>query len=300
MRILQMRRSSILIVMSIFIVSLSSCKLMSRFSVHNDDQVVAKVGDAELYYSDIQSIFSPGMPMEDSLGIQNSVIDTWVKKQLKLQSAQENIDNKSEDEIEKKVDEYRNSLIIYYYEQQMTTNKIDTTVSNEQIDTYYEDNAGQFLLYKPIIKGRILRYPADYRQESKLRELMRANDHDSYLDLVDIAEKNGMNLEEFPNWTEFAIVANYLPPLPKDTDLNTFLSAGKAYESTDKQYGYILKIDNVRHEGDQQPLEHIKDMIAITIVNQRKNEALKNIEDSLYNHALENKKIILNTNTTKE
>lgn len=295
-----MKSSSILICMAFLAVTLGSCKLMKQFSVDGDDQVVAKVGDTELYYSEIISIFSPGMPTEDSLAILNSVVNTWVKKQLKLQSAQENIDNQAEDEIEKKVDEYRNSLIIYYYEQQITTHKIDTTVSAQQIETYYENNAGQFLLYKPIVKGRILRYPADYRQESKLRELMRADDHDSYLDLVDIAEKNTMNLEEFPNWTEFSVVANYLPPLPKDTDLKTFLTAGKTYESTDKQYGYILKIDNVRHEGERQPLEHIKDMIAITIVNQRKNEALKNIEDSLYNNALENKKIILNTNTSKE
>ena len=61
-----------------------------------------------------------------------------------LQKAKQNIqiDKAS---LKRKVDDYKNTLIIYDYEQAMLQEKLDTTVSKSEIEDYYDNNQQNFI-----------------------------------------------------------------------------------------------------------------------------------------------------------
>ena len=77
-----------------------------------NQKVLAEVGGEKLYLHDIAPIFTPDMTAEDSIKIQKSYVDQWVKKQLKIQEAEEMFRSSQED-IDRMVEEYRNSLMTH-------------------------------------------------------------------------------------------------------------------------------------------------------------------------------------------
>ena len=76
----------------------------------NNNQILAKVGEKVLLKEDI--IYEKSMG--DSLAVFSNQINIWLKKQLLLKSAYETNELKSI--IERKVQSYRDDLILYFYE----------------------------------------------------------------------------------------------------------------------------------------------------------------------------------------
>ena len=116
--------------------------LLSLVSCHNanngnDDKVIAKVYDKVLYQSDLQNVMYQGISHTDSIVRAKSFIDKWIRRQLLIHEAEENID-KSELDFSKQIEEYRNSLIIYRYETIMIEKNLDTVVSDRDIANYIE------------------------------------------------------------------------------------------------------------------------------------------------------------------
>src|SRR5690606_18744430 len=55
-------------------------------------------------------------------------------------------------QIEKQIEEYRNSLIIYELEQVLIKNQLDTVVTEDEIVNYYAEHEDTFVLKRPIFK----------------------------------------------------------------------------------------------------------------------------------------------------
>lgn len=104
----------------------------------NDDKIVASVYDKVLHQSDLQSVMYEGISSNDSIVRTKAFIDNWIRRQLLIHQAEENID-KSELDFSKQIEEYRNSLIIYKYETIMIEKNLDTVISDEEIAKYVED-----------------------------------------------------------------------------------------------------------------------------------------------------------------
>ena len=68
------------------------------------------MGDSKLFAYDVSTIFTPGLSAEDSLKLLESYVDQWVKKQLKIEEA-ERMFEESQEDIDRLVQEYRNSLL---------------------------------------------------------------------------------------------------------------------------------------------------------------------------------------------
>jgi hypothetical protein len=94
--------------------ALSCTKLETR----SREKSLAQVFDRNLYPSDIRDIFPSNVSPEDSIMIQQSYVDKWVKKQLILQKAELNLTEEQKD-VRLQIEEYRSSLLIYKYEQNL-------------------------------------------------------------------------------------------------------------------------------------------------------------------------------------
>lgn len=272
------------------ILLLGGCgRLSNPFANKN---VLARVGDETLYIYDVESIFTPGMPAEDSVKLLETYVDQWVKKQLKIQEA-EKVLASSQDEIDRMVSDYRGSLMTYKVDQYYVDNRIDTLFTDSQISAYYEQNKSDFVLGKAIVKARVVKVPKTYRQIPRLRELLQSAREEDYQDLIDISIKNSFELTDMSSWTDFATLLQLLPT-NKEKNYDYLLKSGKGEEFEDKEYVYLVKVRDSRLPGDYSPRESVTEVIQRVIFNQRKQEIVRNYEDSLYRIAKENKKIMIN------
>lgn len=134
----------------ILVLTLVSCQ---NFKNDGSDKVVATIYDKVLYQSDLQSVLYEGISVNDSLVRTKAFIDSWIRRQLLINQAENNID-KSELDFSRQIEDYRNSLIIYKYESMLIEQNLDTVVSENEIAKYIEDNTApelDSLVVKDII-----------------------------------------------------------------------------------------------------------------------------------------------------
>jgi hypothetical protein len=78
-------------------------------------------------------------------------------------------------------------------------------------------------------------------------------------------------------------------PLVEIPNKIQFLKANPYYETSDDSYLYFLKVAKYRISDNISPLEFVKDDIRNIILNKRKVELAKKLEDDVYNNAVREK-----------
>lgn len=100
-------------------------------------EAVARVNDTYLYKSDINTIIPKNTSAKDSLILVENYIKEWALQQLLLQKAELNLAKDERFEIiEKQVADYRKSLLIYLYQKGFVEQKLDTSISDKDIQDY--------------------------------------------------------------------------------------------------------------------------------------------------------------------
>lgn len=276
---------------SVLVASVSCKRFSNPFS---NQQVLAEVGGAVLYEHDVAAIFTSEMTSEDSVKLLKSYVDRWIKNQLKIQEA-EDMFKSSQKDIDRMVEDYRNSLLTNKVDQYYVDNLIDTLFPQQEINDYYNENKKDFVLDKTMIKGVVVKLPQNFRQQAALKKLMMSSSGDDYQDFVDICLKNGFTLNELNSWSDVAQLQTFLPRV-KDGDYDHLLNSGKVHEITDGQDRYFIRVRDYRKSGDYTPLESVQDVIKRVIFNKRKQNIIQAHEDSLYRKASGEEKIVINVN----
>lgn len=262
----------------------------NKLKLYNFDkgEVIATVGDKDLYASEIAGMIEPGLPAEDSLAALQTIVDAWVRKEIKTTAAETALSGHGQD-IEEMVAQYRGALLTYKYEQEWLNDRLDTTVTAAQIEDYYNANRDGFRLAGPIVKARLARIPAGLRQSRKLEEMFRSEREEDRNDFMNICQKNQYRTEDFStDWTDFSTVIQHIPF--SQSNFDDFLRTRKYYEVEDDQYKYMMTIEAYRPTGDYSPMERETDNIRKIILNKRRQSLLAGLEDSLYNDAREHQR----------
>jgi len=145
------------LILIIFLFNASSCQyIKSKFE--RKDDAIARAYDKYLFAEDVAGIVPKGTQAKDSIDIVHSYINNWIRQQVLLKQAENNT-NYNEEMINAQLESYRNALIIYSYEQQLVAQKLDTVVTDEQIENYYALNKSNFELKKSIVKASYAKIP---------------------------------------------------------------------------------------------------------------------------------------------
>ncbi|MCC8034371.1 MAG: hypothetical protein LIO77_00345 [Rikenellaceae bacterium] len=280
-----MRKAAFYISLLITGLFTASC---NRTDSIEEQKAVAKVGDKKLYESELAALFASTPAPEDSASLAESYIDMWIKKQLKVREA-ENLFSGNTGEIDRMVEEYRNSLLTHRLEQYYVDTRLDSLYDASSIEQYYSDHRGEFLLDRPIVKGSVVRVPEGYRQKTELKKLMSGN-AERYQDFLDTSLKNDFELHHFDSWTDLSHFVAMLPPLTEEEAHKLFSSRDvtQIEDGTDLWYVYIT---HRLEAGQPTPLERVTELISRVLFNQRKQEIIRNAEDSIYRSALRNGEI---------
>ena len=255
------------------------------------DKVLARAGDRTLVMMDVESIFTPGLSEADSVALLESYVDMWVKKQLKLQKAEELFHSSAAD-IEKMVAEYRDMLLSRKLEQYVVDNALDTVFSDREIEEYYALHQEEFTLDRDIARGIIVTVPRTFRQRGRIKELLRSHSGEKRHDLEDMCAKNNLPLDRFASWSDLDAFSEVLPV--RRGDLSGIAVKQGVQEMDDRDNFYYFEVEEFRGTGSVAPLEVVRDVIRRIIFNQRKTEILRSYEDSLYRAALSARDLMVN------
>src|SRR5208283_4724613 len=246
------RYSSAFIILIILITGL--CQFSCKKNKAEKLQPIAKVYDKYLYLSDIQYIFHEKMPKDDSIAKAHSYINTWIKNQLLVNKAELNLTPEQLD-VNQQIETYRASLIIFKYEDQMIKQKLDTLVSDEDLEAYYKQNTSSFNLDDYIVKALYLKIPKSAPDIDKVKKWYKSNQREDYKKLESYCYNYASKYDYFnDNWLEFSLIQR---ELPKHYDGNDdFFKLNKTIEQEDADFFYFVYFKECMSKGVVAPFEY--------------------------------------------
>jgi Fe-S cluster biosynthesis and repair protein YggX len=248
------------------------------------EEPVARVLDKYLYPRDIQDIFPSNISKSDSVIVARDFIEKWIKQQLLLNKAELNLTD-AEKNVDKQIENYRTSLLIYKYEQSLIKEKLDTFVSSQEIVDYYNENSSNFLLNANIVKALFLQVPRTSPEIWKARRWYRSENEEDIKKLEDYCYQYATKYDYFnDNWIYFSEIEKILPI--KIDNPESYLKYRKFIEIKDSTYYYFVSIKDYRLVGTVSPLETVRENIRNIIFNKRKISLIKELEFEIYNDAL--------------
>lgn len=274
-------------VLLLSVLNFSCTKLEKRIS----EQPIARVQDKVLLPSDIVGIVPAGLSEKDSLLILTSFTEKWIKKQLILQKAELNLTEVQKD-VSRQIEEYRSSLLIFKYEQNLIKQKLDTIIYPEEIENYYTENSSNFILDNIIVKALFIKLPYDAPNLERIRAIYRLEDEESVQQLESYCYQYAVKYDYFnENWIMLNNILQELPDAPENPEWR--LKYYDYIEQQDSLYRYFVHIRYYRLDSEVAPLEYVEDNIRSIILNKRKLKFIQNLENNIYNDALNKGQFII-------
>ncbi len=257
-------------------------------SVQKDDAriAVARAGDRVLYLDQIPARpVVEGMTKADSISAVQSYIRQWARKELLAIRAGENLTPEYKAEVNRQLNEMRNNLLIYQYQQQMIIQKMDTVVTGNELQNYYVGNLSTFTLTTNLVKALYIKVPAGMPELDKIRKLYRSQEPEDMRALEDLCYQYAIRYDDFNDeWVPFNHV---LLEMPLDSDnQEQWLTRNSSVELKDDRFFYLLAIREYRLRNSVSPFEYIQGQVRTIILNNRRNDFLQKLEDGIYNEAI--------------
>jgi hypothetical protein len=249
---------------------------------------IARVDHSVLYLSEIQNAIPDNFSGEDSLLYAEDYIRNWINYELLLKKAHENL-TLSQSDLVKEIREYRNSLIIYRYQDELMQQKLDTFVSEAEITVFYDSVKQDFILDKDLVKVIMVKIPLKVKNPENVKVFCDASSARNLEELDQYCRKNGAEYNLYgKSWVDPRQVFRELPFQPKD--LHGFLSGYTIWETRDSGFYYLVRILDYAPAGTPSPVEYIGSNLKEMIINKRKNQFLGKIKQDIYTEGLLNNK----------
>jgi len=267
-------------VLTLSILLFSVMQACSLLPERPQEEPVARVLENYLYPSDLENVIPSGSNAKDSTQMAKRYTETWVKDMLMQHRATGALSEEQMD-FETQIEEYHRSLLIYTYRQNLIQQKMDTVVSDQEINSYYEENSKNFVLEQNVIKGTFVKVPLSSPDLVQLRR-WSWNNREQDLDQMEkycltYAEKyNDFN----DTWIDFSTIKVQLPM--RISDPVRYLNSYRNIETSDSVFRYLVHISDHLTEGEVAPVELVSEDIVNIILNKRKIKFIKDLEHTVY------------------
>ncbi len=262
-----------------------SCGFISSFL--DDDRVVARVGNEKLYASEVKDYLPAFVSAEDSVALSRQYISIWALDRLCLKVAQEQLSDEDKD-VSAEIEDYRRALIRYRYEQHYVNDRLDTLITSEQINDYYDKRREDFTLERPILKFVYVDILDGSPHLNDIMELMPSDESEDVALLDSLASISALRyLQNTDKWTDAAELAREF-----GLDYGTMLSLRKngmiRYQPEKSREMKIAYISDMIESG-YAPVDFCSNSIRDMILSGRKRFLLAGLEQDLLDDALSKK-----------
>ena len=272
----------------LFILTLCTVVLSCDFLEPKNVKVpIARVNDTYLYQKDLQALISENTTKQDSVSIVANYIQRWATQQLLIDQANINLPQQQIEDYQGMVAEYRNDLFAEAYKGAIVSKLLDSMITQEEYDLFYQQNKANFTLREEIFKLRYIHLDASFPTISETKKkLRRFNTEDIVALQGSSLEYKGANFNDSV-WVKKETLLRQLPVIR--TKESKVLKKAIFSQLEDSLGVYLLKIKDVLSPNQTAPLQYIKPIIKEIILNKRTLELIKELEKDITKDAVKNK-----------
>lgn len=264
------------------ILLLTSC---SNISDNNSNDLIARAGQNFLYQNEMPSFSSE----QDSMLRYLNYIETWAKEKILYDLSLTNLSQSKKNDLDILVEKYKVDLYINSYKDLIVNSIIDSIVTDEEIESFYNRNIENFKLNENLLKYRYLKVPSDNININRIRRyIQRLNQSDRvFLDSLNFQFAD-LKLNDSMWFTEREVISSI--EFINQKNKSNYMEINRLYELENDQYINYFIIKDLLKSGNIPPLSYLYDRIKSNIINQRKLNLLQNINKEILNDALKSNK----------
>jgi hypothetical protein len=263
-------------------VAIGGCSFFKKESKEGENAIARAYG-YYLYPEDLAGVVPHNASRTDSISITKNFIENWIRKKAVLEKAEDNLDDEQKN-VTRQLEEYRNSLVTYAYEAELIRQKLDTNVTDAEVEAYYEKNKSNFELKDNIIKVIYVRLNRNSPKLDRVRMWYRSEQSRDRKLLADYCRQYAVNYYlDDETWLLFDDLLKEIPI--KTYDKEQFLQNNRLLELVDGDALYLVNIKGFRIKNSMSPLSFEKNNIRAMIINQRKLQLIEEMERQAYEDA---------------
>jgi hypothetical protein len=252
-------------------------------------EVLVRVYDKYLYASDLEGVIPQGASARDSLTAVRAFIQNWVDKELIVQKAEENLPEEYQD-FSDRLEEYRNSLIIFEYEKMLVRQELDTNISMEAILNYYDRQKKNFMLREDILDLQYLVLHQDSPAIRKFRQYVRSEVPEEMDSLALYSSKYAVSFSIMDEqWIELDEMTEILPV--ESYDYRDFNANRRYLEVKDSVFIYMVYVRDYKPADSVPPVQFVEEDIKKIILNKRKKDLIRNMRQTVLQDAIEHNQV---------
>lgn len=256
----------------------------------DDKVVVASVDGRTLTEDDVRSNMPVGLSGADSTAFVRMYIDNWVLKQLKMRRAEQVLAS-SYDDIDRLVEDYRQSLIMRRLDQYYVDQSIDLEITPQQIASYYRSNSAAFRLDHHKVRGVVVRVPRTFRNTKTLTTALSEVGRNGISEVSAIVEKHNLLLSDMSGeWVSYSDFLSYLPT-ERSNSYESLLSRSGVQQMSANDATFHFIILDVARKGEVAPMESVEEDIRRRLYSERRAGIVRGYEEELRREAVEQQRV---------
>ncbi len=253
----------------IMLLILTSCYRKAE----QERNVLARVGDTYLYADQVQSLTPSGIGVKDSTELIRTYVDKWIEQQLMLRNASKILTAREKD-FSTKIRDYRNALMIIEWEKKLLRENLDTIITDQQLDEYYEANQREFILQADIVRVLYIKLNANSPFIKEARGFLSEEPFDR-ASTEQFCRKYAVNY--FLDVRTWLYVEDVQKEIPLTSQHKSEMATGDTFfEIQDAEYMYLIKVLDSKIKGSVSPLTLEKNTIREVILQKRKKDIIDN------------------------
>jgi len=245
-----------------------------------EDPVLARAFERDLRWSELRQVIPMGANPTDSTAMAEAYIDNWLRQQVELHHAEQNLEA-SRKEFEVELRDYRNSLLLFAYEEELVRQRLDTVITEAEIEAYYQSNGHEFDLSEELLRARWFMLPADDRKAiARLKDRFLSNQADDMREVELALVQRGVSITDRSKvWLTAGELRNEVP-------LDALPEVSKRMVLPSENSVWFLDIIELRPRHAPAPIEIVRHDIRTILLNRRKIDLVARMRQDLYEHAL--------------
>ena len=272
------------LIASCCLIFLISCDLFDvQEKQRTNNEILAIVNTEKFFKKDLTILLPQNINKIDSQLLVKSYIQDWAIKKLLLEKAENNSSLETVNKIDDLVKDYKESLLINNYKEQLVKQKLDTIVTEKELEAYYLLNKENFKLNEELVKIKFLHIDNTINDKKEILKLFKS---DNILDLEELEKQElSFKFHQFNDstWTQ---LDNVLLKLPFSKE--KLLKKTKFIQKQDSIGLYLVAIKDVLEQKSIAPLSYVIPTIEQMILHKRKIQLIRDIEKIIIKDAIQN------------
>lgn len=234
----------------IFFLFLMSCSSGKK----EESGVLLRYNDRVLTLDEVEEMIPDGILPADSAALFKAIVDGWIQDNVLSSFAEERLDDLTA--IERKVKDYRNSLIVQEYLGKMRESH-KPEVDEVMVKEYYDRHRNDLKLETPLVKGIFLKINSKSKGKEEIKQLISSDDPAK----IDKLEQDWMDRALEYNyfrdkWIDWESVVGIIPH--RFGNPEKFLSDNRYFETEYGDCSYYLQVTDYLPAGEEQPYSYAK------------------------------------------